>query len=190
MNAGKQAVWLFAVLIGLAFSSWYFASSGPVKTLDEQTLSSTIDTMVHNLTLSQYNEEGKLINFLKTPLMHHIPKNNKHWLKTPYIIVTQENQKPWEIKALEATSLYGGDKITLTKHVIFHQAQSDKAPESTLKTEEIVYFPKKKIAITKKHVTFEQPGNIVQSEGMKAYLAEKRVKLLGNARGKYEPKHG
>ncbi|GGI81035.1 LPS export ABC transporter periplasmic protein LptC [Legionella impletisoli] len=190
MNAGKQAAWLFAVLIGLAFSSWYFASSAPVKKLDENTLSNTVDTIIQDLTLSQYNEEGKRINFLKTPLMHHIPKDNKHWLKTPYIVVTQENQTPWEIKALEATSLYGGDKITLSKHVVLHQASSEKTPESTLKTEEIIYFPKKKLATTKKSVTFEQPGNIVQSEGMKAYLAEKRVKLLGNARGKYEPKHG
>ncbi|WP_196211486.1 LPS export ABC transporter periplasmic protein LptC, partial [Legionella pneumophila] len=37
---------------------------------------------------------------------------------------------------------------------------------------------------------FEQPGNIIQSTGMNAYLDEKRVELLHKARGSYDPAKG
>ena len=51
-----------------------------------------------------------------------------------------------------------------------HQKPGEKTQESTLKTEEVTYFPKEKKATTILFVTFEQPGNIVQSKGMNAYL--------------------
>lgn len=190
MNAGKQALWLFTALIGLAFSSWYFASSNKVTKLDDATLATTVDIIIHELTVRQFNTEGKLTNILKTPLLHHIPQSNKHWLKSPYILVSQDNEKPWEIRSAMATSLHGGEEITFTDDVIIHQEPDVRSPASTVTTEELVYFPKQKLATTEKHVTFEQPGNIIQSEGMMAYLAEKRVKLLGNARGSYVPKQG
>ncbi|AHE67465.1 LPS export ABC transporter periplasmic protein LptC [Legionella oakridgensis] len=191
MNAGKQAVWLFIALIALACSGWYFASTPAVAIkLDAQTLSTTVDTTISQLTVRQYDAHGELANYLQTPLLRHIPKDNTHWLKTPHIMITQAKESPWEIRSKQAISLYGGQKITFNKNVIIHQSQHGQTPESTLTTEEMIYFPKDKLAITDKEVTYQQPGNIVQSTGMKAYLAEKRVQLLNQARGTYDPQHG
>jgi lipopolysaccharide export system protein LptC len=187
MIAGKQAAWLFIALIMLAFSSWYFAASEKIVKLDKETLSNSVDTIIQDLTVKQFNAQGQLVNVLKTPLLHHIPKDNKHWLKTPCILVSQDNDPPWEITSNEATSLNGGEEITFSKHVVIHQTPNATSPESTLLTEEMIYYPKKKIATTNLPVTFEQPGNKVQSQGMMAYLNEKRIKLLGNARGQYDP---
>ncbi|WP_133128217.1 LPS export ABC transporter periplasmic protein LptC [Legionella nagasakiensis] len=190
MNASKQAAWLFIALISLACSGWYFASTPATQKLDDKTLSTTVDTTIHQLTVYQYDAHGKLVNYLQTPLLRHIPQDNKHWLKTPHIIITQAKEPPWEIRSKQAISLHGGEKITFSKSVVIHQPKDGHTPESTLKTEEMIYFPKEKLAMTEKEVTYEQPGNIVQSTGMKAYLAEKRVQLLNRARGIYDPKHG
>lgn len=190
MIAAKQAAWLFIALISLACSGWYFASSSVKFKLDAHTLSTTTDMVVNNLTVRQFDKEGKLINYLKTPLMHHIPANNTHVFKTPHIIITQDDQPDWDINAQQATALYGGEEITFNKNVIVHQGNDENTQESTFKTEAITYFPKNKMATTPLDVTYESSGNIVQATGMKAYLAEKRVQLLSQARGKYEPKHG
>ena len=190
MNAVKQSVWLFAVLLCLACSSWYFASTKKMIKLDAHTLSTTADMVIDNLTVHQFDTNGHLVNSLQTPVMRHISMNNTHWLKTPHIIITQENQPAWEIHAQQATALYGGQQITFNKDVIIHQEKDEHTQESTLKTESMTYFPKDKLATTLLEVTYEQPGNIVQSKGMTAYLAEKRVKLLSQARGVFNPSRG
>lgn len=71
--------------------------------------------------------------------------------------------------------------------MIVHQKSGSNNQESTFKTEEVTYFPKEKRATTELFVTFEQPGNIVESTGMNAYLDEKRVELLHGAKGSYVP---
>ncbi len=190
MNAAKQAAWLFITLICLACSGWYFASSKQLKKLDEHTLSTTADMIISHLTVHQFDSNGHLSNYLQTPLMRHISLNNTNVLTTPHIVISQDNQPPWEIFAEQATSLYGGQQITFNKNVIVHQKNDKQTQESTLKTEAITYYPKEKLASTLLDVTYERPGNIVQSRGMNAYLAQKRVQLLSKARGVYEPNRG
>lgn len=190
MNTAKQVIWLLLTLIILAFSGWYLASSKKTINLDNDALSTTVDTTITKLTVRQFNSEGSLINLLTTPLMEHIPKDNINLLKTPHIIVKQDDQPAWEINSMRAKSYDGGKRITFIEQVVVHQNPGDKTQESTLKTEEVTYFPKEKKATTDLFVTFEQPGNIIQSTGMNAYLDEKRVELLHQARGSYEPAKG
>jgi lipopolysaccharide export system protein LptC len=189
MNAGKQAIWLFLMLIGLACSGWYFASTPPKIKLTEQALSTSADMIIQNLKVRQFDAQGNLVNFLQTPYVEHTPLNNQHVLRTPRITVNQPDQSSWEIRSQTATALYGGKEITFLRDVVIHQKQNAHSPESTLTTQVITYFPQKKFATTNADVKFQQPGNEVQSKGMNAYLGEKRVQLLGQARGIYDPKH-
>jgi lipopolysaccharide export system protein LptC len=188
MNATKQAAWLFCAIIALACSGMYFASSKPVKRLDDSTLSKTADIVVSNLSIRRFDETGKLINYLQTPMMQHIPENNTHLITLPRLSLTQTNQPAWEISAEMATGLNGGEQITFIQNVIIHQGKNEKGQESTIKTEHLDYYSKSKIASTEAPVSFEQPGSIVHSKGMKAYLDDKRVQL-SQARATFEPKH-
>ncbi len=190
MNAAKQAAWLCVALLALAFSGWYFASSSLVIKLDDQTLSTTPDTIISQLTVQQFDANGQLSHYLQTPLLRHIPLDNTHLLTEPRIIIAQPNQPAWEINAKNATALKGGEQITFHHDVIIHQKQDEHRAESTFTTEELTYFPKKQLATTPKDITFVQDGNVVQSTGMKAHLAQNRIQLLSNARGTYVPKHG
>ena len=190
MNAAKQAAWLLIALLALAGSGWYFASSTPVIKLDDQTLSTTPDTIISQLTVQQFDVKGQLSHYLQTPLLRHIPLDDTHLLDTPHIIIAQPNQPVWEIHARKAVALRGGEKITFKNDVIIHQKKDEHREETTLNTEELIYFPKKKLATTQKEITIVQAKNTVRSTGMKAWLAENRVKLLNNARGTYVPNHG
>ncbi|MDI1351924.1 MAG: LPS export ABC transporter periplasmic protein LptC [bacterium] len=189
MNIAKQTFLLFFILIILGTSRWYLtsASFNSTLTLDDDTLASTIDTTITQLTVRQYNGEGVLINLLKTPLMEHIPKGDIHLLQTPRIIINQKDQPAWEIHSKKAKSFDGGQRIIFSQQVVVHQKAGIKSQESTLKTEEVTYYPKEKKATTNLFVTFEQPGNFVESTGMNAYLDEKRVELLHRAKGSYAP---
>ena len=190
MIAAKQATWLFIMIICMACSGMYFARPTNVVKLDDHILSTTTDMIINNLTVQQFDVDGRLVHYLHTPLMRHIPSNNTHWLKTPHVIITQQTQPAWEIHAQKATALYGGQQITFNENVIVHQEKDERSQESTFKTEEITYFPKDKLAKTLLDVTFERPGHHLQATGMNAYLADKRVELLSQARGTYEPSRG
>ena len=56
--------------------------------------------------------------------------------------------------------------------------------ESTITTSKIIYYPKQQLATTTHFITMQQPGIIVKSHGMNAYLNQQRVQLL-RARGQY-----
>lgn len=187
MNIVKQTIWLFFAAFLLIGSGWYYKQLKPSIRLDNETLSTTIDSTVSKLTVRQFNEKGELVNLLTTPLMEHIPKDNVHLLQTPHIIIKEQDQPAWEINSLTAKSYEGGERITFINKVVVHQNADKKTQESTFKTEKVTYFPKEKRATTDLFVTFEQPGNIVESTGMNAYLEEKRVELLHGAKGSYAP---
>lgn len=187
MNMAKQTIWVLVAALLLIGSSWYYKQLKPLIRLDNETLSTTIDSTVTKLTVRQFNENGELANLLTTPLMEHIPKDNIHLLQTPHIVIKEKDQPEWEINSRTAKSYQGGERITFINKVVVHQNPDKKTQESTLKTEEVTYFPKEKRATTDLFVTFEQPGNIIESTGMNAYLEEKRVELLHGAKGSYAP---
>lgn len=190
MNLAKQLIWLSLTLGILFCSGWYYANLKTINRLNNDALSTTIDTTVSQLTVKQFSPEGTLINILTTPLMEHIPKDDVNLFQDPHIVISQIDEPSWDIRSKRAKSFDGSKRITFMEQVVVHQNQGDKNSESTLKTEEVTYYPKEKKATTDLFVTFEQPGNLVQSTGMNAYLDEKRVELLHQARGNYDPANG
>lgn len=187
MNAVKQAIWLFCTIIALAFSGWYFASTNPVIKLDANTLANTADTVVTGLIVHQFDTTGMLVNHLDTTEMRHIPDQNTNILKLPHITLAQKDQPSWDIRSQRARSVKGGEQITFIGTVTIHQDKGKTNPESTLTTEKLFYFPQKKFATTPLPVMFQQPGTIVHSIGMNAYLADRRVELLSRAHATYQP---
>lgn len=189
MNAAKQAAWLFLTMIVLACSGWYFARSPVLHKLDDTTLLQIPDSVIKTLTVRQFNEQGRMANRLETPLLRHTPQNDTHFLQKPIILITQDNQSPWHIQSEKAIAINGQEQITFIKNVIIHQDKGEHNDESTLRTEKIIYFPNLQKAATNLAVTFEQSGTVVNSVGMNAWLNEKKVQLLHQARGHYAPSH-
>ena len=189
MNAARHAGWLFFALIALASLGLYFASSTPIPRLDDKTLSLTADTIITNVSVRKFDATGKMVNYLHTPEIQHIPDNNIYLLKLPQIALWQDNQPGWKISSRQAKAINGGEQITFMHQVVIHQDKSAHSQESTMKTEKLIYLSKEKIAHTDLTVRFEQPGTIVYSKGMKAYLVDKRIQLLSRARATFEPKH-
>ncbi|MFA5960408.1 MAG: LPS export ABC transporter periplasmic protein LptC [Tatlockia sp.] len=189
MNASRQAAWSFCALLALACSGFYFASTGTVARQDLKTLSQTADFHITNLTLKQFDASGKMGHFLQSPLVWHLPESDTHFFKTPRLSLTESNQSTWHIRAKLAAAKQKGQEITFTHQVVIHQNKNDGSKGSTLQTEELTYLPKERLAKSDAAIRFEQPGSVVHSQGMKAYLNEKRIQLLNKTRATFEPKH-
>ncbi|MCX7117154.1 MAG: LPS export ABC transporter periplasmic protein LptC [Legionellales bacterium] len=152
----KQAIWLFILLLSLACSGWFFASHPAVPKLNEQDLSKTTDMTIRQLTVRQFDAKGRLSNQLTTSKLHHIPRENMHWLQTPHILISQNAHPPITINSLEATAYQGGQQITFDKHVLIHQTKDKQTEEATIKTESITFFPKEKSATSTREITLDQ----------------------------------
>ncbi|WP_419420882.1 LPS export ABC transporter periplasmic protein LptC [Legionella sp. D16C41] len=187
MNAAKQSAWIFCLLIVLSCSGWYFASSPKGEKLDTATLAKTPDSIAIGLKVQQFDSKGALAHSLESPQAKHIPEKDIYIFATPHIVLKQENEPNWDIHAQKALAFEKGKQINLRGNVVIHQEKGLKSPESTLKTEELTYFPEQKFATTNLAVIFRQPGSVIHSEGMNAYLDQKRVELLNNAHATYEP---
>lgn len=185
----RQYAWFCVAFVTLIISSWFFSRETALQKLDDHTLSITPDMFIHNITLRKFDANGKLINQLTSPYVQHFPKDDSHILKKPYIRIHQPDDSSMEIRSEKAHSVQGGEEITFTKQVMVDQLEANGTLISTLKTEKILYQAKSKIASTDLPVIFEKAGDVVQSTGMTAFLEEKRVKLLSQARGRYVPKH-
>lgn len=190
MNTAKQSLFLLVLISLLAFSGWHFSTRAKGFRLDKETLSSIPDYMVSDLVVKQFDKKGILANSLTSPYLEHIPKTNTHLVDKPHILIAQKESAPWDIRSLKAKAFRGGKKITFLDEVIIHQEKSNKTEASTIKTQALTYYPNEKRATTDLLVTFERPGSYIQSKGMNAFLDEKRIELLHQARGSYVPTKG
>lgn len=186
MNPSQQGVWVFFLLLALAGTGFYYASSSSRQ--GTRMLNQTSDLIISNLSVKQFNEEGQLVHWLKSPKVWHSPESDTHFFKYPVLALKESNQEAWNITAKLAKADKKGQQVTFLQQVIVQQNKNQKGESSTLKTEELTYLPKDKLAQSNTAVSFEQEGSVVHSNGMKAFLEEKRIVLLSKARATFEPK--
>ena len=181
----KKIIWLVCIagILLACVWRWVINDQQLPHLLNGHTLEKTTDITIYDLQYRRYNENGILVHFLETPKMRHIPKNDKHILKNPHLIITEPKQDPWEIHAHHGTATSKAQTITLSHHV--HIVQHKPNEETDLKTEHLTYYPQEKKATSDDEVTITQAGSQVQSKGMTADLTNNHIQLLSNARGHY-----
>lgn len=180
----KQGLWLLVSLTAFAFFGHSFIKQQPHIKLDAKTLSNSVDSVITNLTVSQFDETGQLAHFLFTPQLKHIPHHNAHELLSPEIKISQPNQPDWQIHSTIAHAINGGKVITFSGQVLIEQKEKGNA----LNTEELTYYTEQKLAISSGDVKLSQPGTTVHSQGMRAYLDKKTIQLLSKPYATFTPK--
>lgn len=189
MSSLKEAFWGFCLLLILSCLGWYFASSSMDIQKPEQLLGSP-DATILNIQVRQFNTKGNLTHLLESPKASHLAEEKSYFFTTPHIVMSDQQKPESDIRADHAQAFDKAKQIVFSGHVIIHQNPDENTLESTLKTESLVYFPDQKFATTTLAVILEQPGRIIHSEGMNAYLSEKRVELLKNAQATFQPNQG
>ena len=179
----KQSLWFSTACAAFAYFCFSFLNNERSYLLDANALATSIDTVITELTVRQFDETGKLTHRLYTPELQHVPANDRHEIRSPQIQFLQTNQPVWQIDANHAQAIHGGKEITFLGHVIVHQDEKGNA----LNTEELTYYTNEKLATSKTDVLFTQPGSTIQSKGMRAYLDKKYIQLLSQSHATFKP---
>ena len=182
MNAGfylpsdslKKGVWLLAALMGFGCFFLQLSHQHAIEKPQFRVFTVGADAVVLNLAVQQFDASGSIKNTLFTPEVIHLPQQKMHQLRQPLITIHEDNQPDWQIRANTAHALYGGKQINFLGDVLIQQPEKD----NQVSTPSLTYYTDKQLAISLAKVEFKQPGSIVHSQGMRAYLDKKVIQLL------------
>ena len=187
MIVSKKYYFINALLLLLAilsFLGWYHYTAKPKHT--ETT--NVIDAFAIGIDGTQFDIMGQKQGELKSPKLLHFASDDSSLLTTPYLtLYSKDNKAPWTITSKTGKTFNGTEKVDLIDNVVIHQPTSAQNQDTTISTSLLHIFPKQQLANTDKSVTLVQSGVKITSIGMNAYLDQKHVTLLSQARGFYDP---
>lgn len=179
---------IFLLLMGLAYSVWLLHKSKPNPTPVVTQEVFRPDAYAETVLAIQINEQGIKHSEIRAPEVIHFPyENSANITKPSMIIYSDKGEEPWYISSDSGKSVEGSQKITLEENVVLHQPAGPKNQAITINTTLLNVMPKENLVTTDKPIVFTQPGIVVTSIGMNAYMNDKRVELLSHAKGTYDP---
>lgn len=183
----KRVFYIAFLLLVLVYTGWLFKqTSSGISTAHTQ--NNHPDFFVKNIYAVEFNPNGEIYHTLKTPYLLHYPFQDTSYLTTPELLLYSQDRskQPWNISARKGIARQGTKVINLIDNVIIHEPAGVNNSNLTIRTSELTIYPATNLAQTDKPVTFIEPGIEVHSIGMNAYLKEKRVQLLNQAKGVYD----
>lgn len=183
----KKYYFINALLLLLAivsFLGWYHYTANP----GNSKTTAMIDAFAIDIDGMQFDDLGQKQGELKSPKLLHFASDDSSLLTTPYLtLYSKDNKAPWTITSKTGKTFNGTEKVDLIDNVVIHQPTSAQNQDTTISTSLLHIFPKQQLANTDKSVTLVQSGIKITSIGMNAYLDQKHVTLLSQARGFYDP---
>lgn len=155
--------------------------------LTENTHHIVINTFVHDATLTEYDQTGKIKTTLKASSAVYLEPANVTHFKKPSIITYTKKHVPWLIHADKGISTKDGSKITLTGHVVIHGLPKANQTETRMTTNELIILPKASQAYTDKPVTLVRPGLTVHGIGLTTNFKTGEYQLHSQSEATYQP---
>ncbi len=188
MTKSNQQLTLWAILFALTAVGVYLIVQSLESKPTQKALDTHPDAYMINAVYEDYNNEGKLHAFLKTPKMTHFPEHDSSQFLSPDVVLYTKANVPWHVTAKHGRSLNGTNKVYLWGDVFIHQPPRPGSPETTITTSQLTIYPDRQYAETKKPVKITRPGSVTQGVGMTADFQNGIFKLLSHSRGHYDPK--
>jgi len=174
-------------LIGLAaLSLWLVQAVKTTQPTAAQPRLRTPDYFIENFTASSLDEQGRLRDRLRAPIMFHYPHDDSAELTKPHLELYRQDAPPWQIDADKGWVYRRSDSVLLQGNVLIWQDAKD-GPIRII-TRDVRVQPSKKYAETDAPVTILRNGARVDAVGMRVYFQESRIQLLSTVRGIYDPK--
>jgi lipopolysaccharide export system protein LptC len=171
-----------ATLILLAFLWSYSETGGPPTINLGQSQNNPSDYFLVNTLSTRFDQQGSLDTIVIGESILHNPKDNSATIKNPQFKIYRDGILSWTVNSQSGIISGKGNRVDLQQHVII----SNPDQTTVLKTPQLIIFPEKKLAITNKPVTLQNPNCFTRSTGLKANLLSKRIDLLSQVRGQYE----
>ncbi len=152
------------------------------------------NVFIYDLYSTNFNKEGEISSKVFTPSMQYDSFNKFSTMINPRIKVFQKNDpSPWFISADKGAIFNGNGKYQLIGNVKLTQKLTQKTLATIITTSELTFYPSKKLAETRKPITFirvnkDKSSMVIHSVGAKVNQKTGDVQLLSKAQGVYDAK--
>jgi len=144
-----------------------------------------VDFFVINAHRLQFKADGSLHSELTSPRIEHFLESEISLLQTPDLLIYQDNPQPWRVQSEMAEVSPDGKQVKLQGNVRIYR-RDEKNRDTRVTSPHMTLLPEDHYASTDAPVRIEMPQGITNGIGMQAWLKERRLNLLKNARGQYE----
>lgn len=184
---GTLSFWL--ALIGLtslsAHTLWqHDASLLSTHSKDPQ----QADIMINQSVTQHYNAKGQLKTVLSAQKTLFYESDHRTRVIEPVITGYHQTKLHWRIRADWGESLNQGESIHLSGHVVLYQPKNTEADETTITTENLMYYPKEDRVSSPDFVDIKQPDLHFSGIGMTYYLKTSTLITEKASRGQYAQK--
>jgi len=164
------------------------------KAIHHQSITIHPDVFINNMKMITINNKGQLKSQLESPNLIHYKKNKTASLNHPKLLIYTQDRIPWTItadkgKVVDSQADNHGKKIILSGNVILHQKSLPRHPETWMKTQRLVFFPKSSIATTDDLITITQPRGSITGKGLRANFKNGDYQILSQAKEVYHAPH-
>ena len=174
---------LLAALLSLGW--WILEWMQPRERIRETAVESPT-YYAHQLNISSYDEEGRLVETLRTPLMIHYDSRGATEFSEPLVWRYNPDEPPWRLQAEQAVAHKQADTIFMSGEVIIDRNADINHSAYHIVTQDLTVRSKDGYATTEQPVRIESKGQWTTAIGMQGWLKQPvRVHLLHQVRGEY-----
>jgi len=177
----------FTVLLILAFSTWYLASSlQPAENTETKADRGGDGFYLKSARVLGTDVEGRLLYEIEAEFVEQ-QKNNEIAMQKVQIRYSTNSQVPWTIKADEATISEDQSLLRLRGHVIAVSNEGFAGQVTEIRTSQLDIEPATYKAETDSRVQIRMGSRSLTATGMLALLQANRLQLRSNVSGKFMP---
>ena len=184
----KRVIILFIFAIA-AFLSWWLSSTGPSFIPRLEVKRHDPDYYLVNFTLTTMDDNGNPKHQLSADNMYHYPDDDTASLENPRLVVYQNDIDSWEIRADSGLVSEEGNSVFLQGDVFVNRLNSQPDHGLEIITRDLTIKPEEETASTEQAIIIKDHYGVTEGVGMHANLKERRLQLMSQVKGNYQPPH-
>jgi lipopolysaccharide export system protein LptC len=177
---------LFVLLVMAVAGAWWWSRDADAPDVGAAT-SELPDYSMSGFRLTEMNAAGRPGHILVAETLYHYPDRAESVLTAPVLHFFEADRPVWEISAQHGTVSDNERTVLLEGEVQVRYSAASPERGFEIRTEELYVWPDERRAETEVAVRIIQQSGITDSIGMQADLEERRMRLLSQVRGRYDP---
>lgn len=145
------------------------------------------DYYLTNFMLTTMDDNGVPRNQLSAENMFHYSDDDTSNLEKPNLVIFQNGMDSWEIRAERGLVSEGGKAVMLAGDVFIEQVNGRSDRNLKIITSDLSIRTEEDFVTTEKPITIVDDFGVTEAVGMRADLKERRLQLMTQVRGNYQP---
>lgn len=179
---------LILALVAAAAASWWWSAGEDAPRIQVMgTGGDQPDYVLADFLLTEMGEDGRPGHTLTAENLYHYADRKESVLAHPQLLLYEEDRATWDISARHGLVSDAQRSVFLSGDVEVRYAGTTAERSFQIYTGELHVWPEERRAETAEAVRIDQQSSVTHSVGMRAELDVRRIHLLSQVRGNYEP---